>query len=184
MKKPEDFVEEVEAIKLALGTVQYSGISIKVSFELCLRKYLELFEHTGDSRYLRNALLHMQAFLEMGFVYEEFADLFDRILSEIGFDKEEVFPKRFYSVAKVKLVKGEVRKMIPRWSASKYHTLPINEVVNDIIEKVTKKREGHYYYHSNQNPQKKDDDIYELVITNEECFFYDISRKKYYMFVE
>ena len=29
MKKPEDFVEEVEAIKLALGTVQYSGISIK-----------------------------------------------------------------------------------------------------------------------------------------------------------
>lgn len=35
MKKPEDFVEEVEAIKLALGTVQYSGISIKVSFELC-----------------------------------------------------------------------------------------------------------------------------------------------------
>ena len=55
----------------------------------------------------------MQAFLEMGFVYEEFADLFDRILSEIGFDKEEVFPKRFYSAAKVKLVKGEVRKMIP-----------------------------------------------------------------------
>lgn len=95
-----------------------------------------------------------------------------------------MFPKRFYSAAKVKLVKGEVRKMIPRWSASKYHTLPINEVVNDIIEKVTKKREGHYYYHSNQNPQKKDDDIYELVITNEECFFYDISRKKYYMFVE
>ena len=43
---------------------------------------------------------------------------------------------------------------------------------------------GIYYYHSNNNPKGKDDNIYELVITEEETFLYDVIRKKYYVFVE
>lgn len=184
MKRPEECIDEVEAIKLALGTVQYSGASIKKTFMLCMKKYLELYETTNDNTFLKNALLHMQAFFEMGFAYEEYPELFDKILSELNLTRETVFPKRFYHADKVKLVKGQVRKMIHRWSPSKYHTLSINEVVDDIINKVKHKQIGRYYYHSNQNPKKNDDNIYELVVTEEESYFHDIAKKKYYVFTE
>ena len=64
LKRPEKFSNEVEAIKLALGTIQYSGGSVKNTFVLCLKKYLELYGTTDDDMYLNNALLHMQAFLK------------------------------------------------------------------------------------------------------------------------
>lgn len=184
MKQIEDFKEEIEAIKLAIGTIQYSGGSIRRTVFLCLEKYIELYKISNDKVFLENALLHMQAFLEMGFIYEEFENVFDTILNEVGLVREEIFPKRFYHAERIKLVRGQVRKMIHRWSPSKYHSMTINEVVDDIIVKVKKRQIGNYFYHSNQNPKKKDDDIYELVITEEECFFYDIIKKKYYVFVE
>ncbi len=184
LKRPEKFSNEVEAIKLALGTIQYSGGSVKNTFVLCLKKYLELYGTTDDDMYLNNALLHMQAFFEMGFAYEEFPVLFDEILSKAGFLRAEVFPKRFYQANKVKLIRGQVRNMIHRWSPSKYHSLSINDVVDDIIKKVKEKEIGCYFYHSNQNPKKNNDDLYELVISEEEIFFYDVARKKYYIFVE
>lgn len=185
LKRPEEFVEELAAIKLALGTIQYSGGAIKKTFSLCIKKYLELYDDTSEELYLKNALLHMQAFLEMGFVYEEFSDLFEKILDKVGVTREEMFPKRYYHANKIKLVKGQVRSMIHRWSPSKYHTMTINEVVDDIIKKVRENQKGHYYYHSNNNPKgNEDDNIYELVITEEETFFYDIVSKKYYVFTE
>ena len=82
---------------MALGTIQYSGGSVKNTFVLCLKKYLELYGTTDDDMYLNNALLHMQAFFEMGFAYEEFPVLFDEILSKAGFLRAEVFPKKILS---------------------------------------------------------------------------------------
>lgn len=164
MKHPEMFKEEVEAIKLALGTIHYSGGSVKKTVVLCLQKYIEFFKMSGDEVYLQNALLYMQAFFEMGFTYEELPEMFDFILTEAGTSRDEMFPKRYYNANKIKLVRSQIRSMIHRWSPSKYHTMSIGEVVDDIILKVKERKKGHYFYHSNKNPKhQEDDDIYELV---------------------
>lgn len=184
MKKLDEYFNEVESIKLALGTVQYRGGSIKRVFSLSLEKYLEMYKLTNDSMYLENALLHMRAFFEMGFNFEEFPDLFNRILKEAKTTREEMFPKRFYSSTQIHLSKSQVRSMIHRWSASKYHSLSINEVVDDIINKVQNRELGIYYYHSNRNPNKNSDDIYELIISEDETYFYDVARRKYYTFIQ
>lgn len=184
MIKYKQFNVEIEAIKLALGTIHYSNGAIKEVFFTCIEKYLELYELFNDKKFLNNALLHMQAFFEMGFTYEEFPEIFDQVLSKAQTTRSEAFPKLFYSSKKVKLTKSQVRSMIHRWSASKYHTLTINELVDDIIEKVVKKQIGIYYYHSNKNPNRDNDDLYELVISENEAFFHDIARKKYFTFDE
>lgn len=175
LKKLEEYVDELAAIKLALGTIQYSGGSVKKTFMLCIKKYLELYDDTLDYSYLNNAMLHMQAFFEMGFAYEEYPELFELILGKAGHTREELFPKRYYHANKVKLVKGQVRSIIHRWSPSRYHTMSINDVVDDIIKKVRGHQVGIYYYHSNNNPKGNDDNIYELVITEEETFLYDVN---------
>lgn len=184
MKHTEEFAEEIEAIKIAIGTVHYSGGSVKNTFFLILKKYIELYDFTADDTYLKNALLHMHAFFEMGFSYEENSELFNLVLKKAKVDKKEVFPKRCYNARKVRLNKSQVRNMIRRWSPSSYHTLTISEVVEDIINKVKNKENGCYFYHSNNNPQKDIDDVYELFISDTECFFYDIEKKLYYTFVE
>ena len=73
-----------------------------------------------------------------------------------------------------------IHAMIPRWTATKYHTAPIREVLVDIQQKIFTHAEGGYVYHSNINPRntKSPDDPYMLLITTEKLIFLDINRKR------
>ena len=75
-----------------------------------------------------------------------------------------------------------VRGMIPKWSSTKYRTAPIEEVVDDILNRIEMHRIGYYVYNSNLNPQnsKAPNSIYLLLITDTDIHFLDInSRRKY-----
>ena len=135
-----------------------------------------------NKKYLYCAILYIQAYLEFGFDYDV---LFDKVINELGYSKEEVFPKDFYKADKVKLNKSQVRSMIRKWKPGNKST--IAEVVQDIITKVKLHQEGIYYYVNSGT--KKDigemditSDVYELVINKSECYFHDIRRKKYFTF--
>lgn len=179
--------EEIEAVKLSAQALPYRGVSIHDTFAMSVKKLYVNYEATGDKRYLECALLQMQAYLEMGFVYESEREIFDKVLKELGTDKGKQFPKRYYAAETVKLTRPQVRKMIRRWSSSIYHTMPIDRMVDDIIEKVQNREYGTYYYHSCYSPDRSKnpaDEVYELVVQKNECFFHDINGQKYYEFVE
>ena len=114
----------------------------------------------------------------MGFSYDDEAELYNLILEKLGTTKELKFPKKFYSAKKIKLNKTQVKSMIKKWPASPHQKMKIDEVAADIIEKVKKKEIGILYYEC-----ATINDMYELVISEKETFFHDLSRGIFYTFI-
>jgi hypothetical protein len=106
----------------------------------------------------------------------------------LGITYEEVNAKNKSSFPKLKLNKHQIKNVIRRWSPSKYHTMPINEVIDDIIFKVKNKEIGIYSYSSNAKPGITEDDLsndtYELIITPIDAYFRDIRRGIFYTLEE
>lgn len=72
-----------------------------------------------------------------------------------------------------------IRKCIPRWTASKYHTAPIAKVIEDIQRLLTENVSSITVFNSNLNPHDKRavNDQYVLLISQEHRIFVDINRK-------
>lgn len=176
---------KIEAIKLAIGTTSYIGFPISGMYEAAITRLKQYYEETNEVEYLEAALLHIRAYMEMGYDYDDRKELFDYVLKELDIERGTIFPKVYYNARKVKLVKSQVRKLIMRWPTSKQR-MGINEVVEDIISKVKNKEIGIHYYNSDPTPDNPDTsgDLYELVIGESETYFHDIKRRKYFTFQE
>ena len=73
----------------------------------------------------------------------------------------------------------ELRKMIPHWTGSKYHTAPIDVIINEIKTHIEQAEFGSFVYNSNLNTSKKVyNDLYLLIITDTDKLFFDINRKR------
>lgn len=117
----------IEAIKLAAGNVQYKNISVKDTMIKAVEQLYRYYEITMDEGYLETAFFHIQAYLEMGFPYEEREEVFDNILKNLGKRRELEFPKKFYCAKKVKLNKTQVRSMLGRWPTSSRQRMKVQE---------------------------------------------------------
>lgn len=140
-----------------------------------------------EKKYLICGVLHMQAYLEMGYDYDDNTELFNFVLKELGTDRKQMFHKKLYRSYSIKLNKSQVRSMIGKWNAA--NCMPIAEVVDDIIVKVKNHKEGIYYYQNSGNKnltfdEKAKVDTYELVIKENDCYFCDIRKKKYFTFIQ
>lgn len=169
----------IEAIKMAAGSVQYRNLSVKRTMIETAEQLCWYYENLKDKSYLETATLHMQAYLEMGFAYEEGAEVFDRILKNLGTTREMQFPEKFYTSKKIKRNKSQVRSMVRNWRASPRQSMKIGEVVEDIIRKTETKETGIFYYECVVTG-----DLYELVISKKEMFFHDIRRGIFYTFMD
>lgn len=168
----------IEAIKLAVGSVQYKNLSVKETFFETIERLNFYYENTKNKKYLEVALLHMQAYLEMGFPYEIGKELFDATLDKMGTKREDEFSKTFYSSKAIRINKSQVRSMIKKWPASPQQTMKIEEVVSDIMNKVSNRKLGIYYYECAVTK-----DRYELTISEKEMFFHDLRRGIFYTFL-
>lgn len=174
-----DDIQYMEAIKLAVGGVQYRGLSVKKTLIEAVRQLKSFNTNSEDDRYLEVAALYIQAYLEMGFSYDEGAEIFDEVLNSLGTSREIKFSKKFYLTKQVRLNKSQVRRMIGRWPASPHQKMKINEVVEDIIKRVRDREKGIFYYKCEVTH-----DAYELVISDSEMFFHDLKNGYFYSFVE
>lgn len=79
---------------------------------------------------------------------------------------------------------NDIHGMIARWTATKYHTAPIQEVIRDIQFKCANKKTGLYIYNSNLNPNdpRAANDPYVLMITDSDIRFLDLNRKISYQY--
>ena len=76
----------------------------------------------------------------------------------------------------------ELRKMIPHWTGSRYHTAPIEEVLREIKEHIEQQNEGAFVYNSNLNTNRKAyNDTYLLIVTEKEELFFDINRRRAFL---
>lgn len=81
--------------------------------------------------------------------------------------------------------KKGIRRLIPHWSSSKYHTATIDDVCEEIKQRIENDSAGTFVYNSNANASSKKayNDTYILLIADSEKFFFDINRKKAYKFI-
>lgn len=174
--------EEIAAIKIVLGSLEYQSISISVTMDYATDLFCQLFQNSKDKKFLNLAVMHIIAYLEMGFVYDEHKEYFDKVFNLLQIDRESVLPQTLYAGNRSrKTSRNEIRNMIHRWSSSKYHTKTKEEVIEDIMEKVKNRKIGIYCYHSNQNPNSAGmDDIYELVINEVEIYLRDVRKNKFH----
>ena len=79
-----------------------------------------------------------------------------------------------------------IRGLIPRWTGTKYHTAPINVVLEEIQKHIVEKEIGWYVYNSNLNPYNPSavNDPYLLIVFEDENFFFDFNRKQTYKIPE
>ena len=166
MNQSDENRKYVEAIKLAAGSVQYKNLSVQETMVGAVTELYKYYEYTKNMNYLETAILQIQAYLELGFVYDNAKSQFDQVLEKMGTTRE------------IKLNKTQVRSMIKKWPASSKQNMKIDEVVEDIIKKVKAHDTGIYYYQS-----AIPDELYELVINEKESFFHDLQRGVFYTFL-
>ena len=176
----------IDIIKMEVNALNYVEMSTRQCLEKMIYYLNKYYEMEQDRKYLICIVLHLQAYLEMGYDYSDNEEYFNNILERLGTDKETMFPKKFYHSTKIKLNKSQVRSMIGKWSAS--NSMSITEVVDDIIEKVKEHKQGIYYYRNNRGRKMEltetiNGELYELIISEKDCYFHDIKRKKYFTFI-
>ena len=167
----------IEAIKLAAGGVHYKNLSISNTITVAIQQLVYYYESTNNLNYLEVATLYIQAYLEMGFSYEDNKLVFDKILYELGTTRERKFPHKFFVNRKIKINKTQIRSMFNRWPASPHQKMKIGDVVDDIMRKLNEKELGIFYYQCAVTG-----DMYELVINEQEQFFHDLKRGIFYSF--
>lgn len=179
---------EVAAIKLALYSVDVFGETEKeilIKSVSCLR---EIYERCGDVIYLKKAVWHIYAYLELGFPFESGAKEFQAVLSHLGKSAEEVFPPSRYFYRKMKLNKTNIRNLLGKWN-SRLQSMKVEEAVLDIIDKIQEKREGEYIYHSGRVVEQTEqktlwEHTFKLYVKQDEAIFYDVNKNKYYILTE
>ena len=74
----------------------------------------------------------------------------------------------------------EIRKMIPHWTSSRYHTASIEDICDRLKQHIQNRDDGVFIYNSNLNTKDKRayNDMYILIGRNPESYFFDINRKK------
>ncbi len=169
----------LKAMELAYGGLHYSDIFMEQTLSLSIGYLYEMYQVTGKKEYLHNALLHIWAFIRLGFEYRRCDEMVDKILDGLGMEKERFFKETALYRKKVKLTRPQIRGMIGKWMPSANAPKKIGEVVDEIIEKVKNQEQGIYTYSYKRG---NTEDIYELVISPDQCFFHDLRRQKFYFF--
>lgn len=176
----EEYRPHIEIIKLSINSLLYfdftlSSIANDVFFILD-----NLYISTQKNSYLYCGLLYIQALLELGYNSKEHS-FFQKTLDILKIKEDELFFKKIYNAQKIKLNKTQIRSMIRRWSSNKKNPMKINEIVEDIINKISNNDYGVYQYISYHDNDTFD--VYELIINEADCLFHDIRRKKYFTII-
>lgn len=179
MIKLDEYKNEVDAIKMIIKTLPYVDVCITDIIDCTIELLLEILckDKKAEDKCKLLAVLFIKAFVELGFSYESHASLFDKALSNLNLNKKDLL---LFAAKNITLNKTQVRSMIARWKPSPYNSHKIQEVVDDIIYKVQNSIIGVYYYYNATSKNDPDKDIYELIVTNNESYFYDYKRQKFY----
>lgn len=182
MEKGELEEKELYIMMYSLQSLHNKGISVKETVMKAIRYLLIWYRQTEDMRYLHMARIHMQAYVNFGYALDQKDGAIRQMLELSGDSADDFRPGRLFFGKQIKLTKSQVRGMIGKWRATEENPMTISQVVDDIMEKVSKHQEGHYIYeyqrkvHGGVCPP----DIYELVVSDEICYFYDVKNFKFY----
>ncbi|MDC7286277.1 hypothetical protein NXH76_00540 [Blautia schinkii] len=177
--------QDLYVMIFALQTLHNRGITIKDTVYESLKNLLRWYQQSNNKEYLEIAMLHMQAYANMGFALDEDERIVQTILELTGKSKNDFYPQGYVIGKRIKLNKAQIRGMLGKWMPSHENPMTIGEVVDDIIEKVKNHETGRYIYQYQRKYAGEDEpEVYELVINKDESYFYDVKKFRFYTFTE
>lgn len=175
---------EIEAIKLALRNLEHQGRKCKQILLCSIRWLREYYERTRDEDFLKKAVWHIYAYLDMGFPYKDGKEEFLYILGCLHISAEELEPPLKEHHTKMKASKMRVCNLLGNWNP-RLQCMKIGEAVNDIIDKIDSRKIGEYTYHcgrliKEENGEGLWEHTFRLYIREDENIFYDVRNNLYY----
>lgn len=181
MDKKENVTKEeaVKSVMFTFAILHYQGETVRKVLLSSIGYLRRQYEQTGNPHFMNLAEIELLAYISMGFSLPADEDV--RYIMEKNDIQEGVQNCRFGK--RVRLNRTQVRSLIGKWMPSKYTPMTIGQVVDDIIEKVSAQEAGtwRYTYHRLQGGTVHREE-YELVITPEETFFWDLNNFRFYTF--
>lgn len=179
---------EVKSILIAVHNVESVGIN---SRDVLLNSIVWLrqeYERVQDEAYLKKAIWHIYAYLELGYPYEYGEEEFGKILEYLKEDIEDVFPGKKWRYKKIMLTKSNVSRLLGKWN-SHLQSMKIDEAVSDIIDKVEKREVGKFVYHCGKLLEQEGEsclweNTFVLYVTETEAIFHNKNKSRYYILSE
>lgn len=176
------------AIKIAIGNVEYAGLSSKDILWNSIDWLIKKYEETQDYNYLKKAVWHVYAYLELGYSYKDENLEFQSIIKVMEDEDRQEIKKLNRANRGIKINKTNIRNILGRWNP-KLHSMRIDYVVEDIIIKVTDQQIGEYTYYSGKaladNGQEKlYEKTFKLYIKEKESILQDVCGNRYYELIE
>lgn len=173
--------QELYVMMFTMQSLHYKGILIKDTVSQSLGNLLGWYRQSGNRKYLEVALLQMQAYANMGFSVDDREPAVREILKLTGKNKENFIPQGIVTGKRIKVTKNQIRNILGRWRSGRNNSMKVNEVADDIFDKLEHHKIGRYIYENHRNTEEEPD-IYELVINEEESYFFDVRTFRFYMF--
>lgn len=177
---------ELYVMMFAMQSLHYRGITIRETVMESLDNLLQWHHQSDNMKYLELAILHLQAYANMGFALDEGEPVIKEVLALTGKSRNDFVPRGGILGNRVKITKSQIRRMIVRWRANKENPMTVSELVDDIFSKLKGHQTGRYLYQNRQMKTSGNEmvEIYELVIGEEESYLFDINRFRFYTFME
>lgn len=164
-------MDHVAIIKLAYSNLYMEKISIKETLIQVISFYYDYYGITNDLRFKQLILDHVQAYLELGFPYEETSQFCDEILNDLLGKEKDIFIRlHSFHKKKVNLSKEQISNILGSWKKAKSNSGKKTEIIDDIYYKIKNHICGVYEYHTNLSGQGPIDRCTVLVISDEECY--------------
>lgn len=173
----------VDRVKRILRTLVYQRISVSEWMRNSIDYLTSCDILFNEDIYLRIALEQLQAYMEMGFCYEDNRSCFDELMERLNTCRELQFPRMLFPSERISVNKAQIKRAIGRWRPLKRAAITGVQLVADIMNKVNRQQEGHYYYSEyGTQVMSVDDCRIELFIGAKESYLYNKEKERYYTF--
>lgn len=183
MDNIEQYRDRIEAVKLSVEGLECGGIVIPEVIQESILELVRNYKRTNNQEFIIQALIHIQAYMEMGFSYEDNDVIFDYILSLLDLNRNIMYPPKFYTKKELKLTKNAIKGIIGKWPNTKGRTMSLENMTKEIISNCTEKKCGVYDYVCPMGNNSKLIKKIRVVISEEEQYLYYFDKKIYYFFI-
>lgn len=182
-------IDNHNLLKYLMQILSMKGISHIDAVRASLTYLIQLYETTGDAKYVDMAVCQMKVAAELNVIKEEDSNIYKKVMELAGWTEHEQILNGIYEDRRIKVNKTQVKSMFRKWMPSSNNPMTISQVVEDIIYKVKNHIEGRFYYCYDKNRGKGEKvsetaDVYLLVIEADRSYFWDCKGFVCYTFQE
>ena len=171
----------IEGVKLAIDSLPRSGIFPAEIVSWSIRSLLKNYGISNKEEFLEAAFIQVIAWLELGLEYGVLEKDFDQVLEMMGVEKEEFLFAHVKESTRIKITRNRIRNLIGRWRTRDPNDWCLNDVVEDIYNRMLK-AEDCFCSYSCHSADGSIFGLQELLVLKGKIMLHDVKQRKYYFF--